>query len=343
MRVVRTRYLADGRGFNHGQEATLIEVERPEDYDTLLGNILSSGYYDAAYFESHSGQRDARKIPHLWLVARMVWLLGGRSALDVGCGRGDMLWFLQRRGVDVTGVDFSADAEARTWPELKGRLVLGDLRTTCESLAARGRAFDTVCGLDIWEHLHPRELEGALRAAMAVTREDGLFFFVVPAFGQDRVFGEPFPLEFEENRQDFEKREPFRYLLAEKTEPLIPASGHLVWAHTEWWEARFKGLGLERVPALEQGLHAVYDAWLPNSVRAFYVLRRAGQARARVEAASRAVERESRWALYADLLADIARGTLPPRAEGLELLNRVVGSSVPKPVKHAVKRLLLRR
>ncbi len=343
MRVVRTRYLADGRGFNQGQEATLIEVERLKDYDTLLGNILSTGYYDAAYFESHSGQRDARKIPHLWLVARMVRLLGGRSALDVGCGRGDMLWFLQRRGVDVTGVDFSADAEARTWPELKGRLVLGDLRTTCEALAARGRAFDTVCGLDIWEHLHPRELEGALRAAMAVARQDGLLFFVVPAFGRDRVFGEPFPLEFEENRQDFDKREPFRYLLAEKTEPLIPASGHLVWAHTEWWEARFKELGLERVPALEQALHAVHDAWLPNSVRAFYVLRRAGQARARVEAASRAVEGDSRRALYVDLLADMARGTLPLRGEGLELLNSVVGSSVPRPVKHAVKRLLLRR
>jgi hypothetical protein len=145
-----------------------------------------------------------------------------------------------------------------------------------------------------------------------------------------------------ENRQDFNQRTPFRYLWAEKTEPPIPASGHLIWAHTEWWEARLQELGLERVPELERGLHAVHDAWLPHSVRAFYVLRRAGRAGTRVERALRALRKDSRRALYAELLADMARGTLPLQEEGLELLNRVVGSSIPKPVKRAVKRLLFR-
>ena len=46
-------YLNDGKLFNDGRPVDLIQVENEKDFDTLLNNILTTGYYDVSYFESH--------------------------------------------------------------------------------------------------------------------------------------------------------------------------------------------------------------------------------------------------------------------------------------------------
>jgi SAM-dependent methyltransferase len=275
MRLHETKFLNDGRGFNHGQSATLIEVDGPADYDALLSNIVSTGYYDSAYFETHSGYKPGKRVAHFVFVAELALALRPRRALEVGCGRGDVLSLLIQRGVEVTGVDFSQAAAAQAWPELVGHLRLGELSEVCRALRDEGQRFDLVLGFDIWEHLHPARLEAAIASAVGCASDDALFFFVVPAFGDDAVFGESFPLEFEQNRAAFEAREPFRFLLAERTSPPIPASGHLVWAHTQWWERTFAAQGLVRLPELERPFHRAFDRALPHSVRSFYLFRRA--------------------------------------------------------------------
>jgi SAM-dependent methyltransferase len=280
MRLHETRFLDNGCGFNHGQGATLIEVEVPADYDALLSNIVSIGYYDGAYFATHSGYKPGKRVAHFVYVAELAFALRPSRVLEVGCGRGDVLSLLVQRGVEVTGVDFSQAAAAQAWPELVGRFRLGELSEVCRSLRDEGERFDLVLGFDIWEHLHPARLEAAIASAVGCASDDALFFFVVPAFGVDAVFGESFPLEFEQNRAAFEACEPFRFLLAERTNPPIPASGHLVWAHTQWWERTFAAQGLVRLPELERPFHQAFDRALPHSVRSFYLFRRATTAAA---------------------------------------------------------------
>jgi hypothetical protein len=161
-------------------------------------------------------------------------------------------------------------------------LEAGDLLALSRRYAAQNRLFDLVCGFDIWEHLHPARLDAAIAATVELASPEALFFYIVPAFGPDRVFGEVFPLEFEENRASFESGQPFPFLVAESLDPPIPQSGHLIWAPSPWWEERFAAHGLLRCPALERNLHRHLDPHLNRAARAFFILRRdTPQAKAR--------------------------------------------------------------
>ncbi|MFE8601470.1 class I SAM-dependent methyltransferase [Archangium violaceum] len=340
MKLVKSHYLADGKLYNHGQETTLIQVEAPDDYETLLHNIFSTGYYDRTYFESHSGLRDDRKVPHFWAMAQMLRTLRPRAVLDVGCGRGDVLSLLEPHGVRVTGIDFSEDVRSAAWPNVREHYLAGDFAERCQELAREGRRFDTLCAFDIWEHLLPRRLHEYISALVSVASEDALFVFVVPAFGTDRVFGEQFPLEVEENRARFDAREPFAFLCAERLEPPIPASGHLIWAHTQWWERQFAQHGLERLTDVERRLHAVFDLLFPHSVRSFYVFcrdPRAVQPRTRHLLPGPALIHRARLLQF--MAEDIRARRITLSGEGRELLRKTASTLAPVPVKRAWRTL----
>ena len=265
--------------------------------------MAETKYYDRDYFHGTSGYKTGRHVAHFWLVAELLALLRPTRALDVGCGRGDLLSLLARHGVDGQGIDFSEDALRMAWPDVADRIALGDLLQVCAGWT-QTRSFDLLLGLDIWEHLHPSQLAASIRAVAELGTRDALAFFVVPAFGADRSFGEQFPLEFEENRAAFEAREPFRFLTAEHTAPPIPVSGHLIWAHAAWWEAQFEAQGWRRVTDFDPILHGVFDPLLPHSVRSFFVFRRdTDEAQARV----RAISEQLTWARAA---ASCSRGLL---------------------------------
>ncbi|MCY1015351.1 class I SAM-dependent methyltransferase [Pyxidicoccus sp. MSG2] len=340
MKVIDSRYLADGKLFNHGQEARLIHAEAPEDFEALLSNILDTGYYDQSYYRTHSGLRDATKVNHFWFLSELVRELAPRSVLDLGCGRGDVISLLHHKGVDVAGVDFSEDIRASVWPNIRDAFFSGDMRERCRTLAAEGRRFDTLCGFDIWEHLAPSALHEYIAAVLEVASPEALCVFVIPAFGEDRVFGEQFPLEFEENRPRFDAREPFEYLLAEHTSPAIPASGHLIWAHTDWWERQFAQHGLHRLTDVERRLHEVFDPFFPHSVKAFYVLARdarAGQARAR-EVLARP-SRVTRARLLPRLLQDVRDGQMSLQGNVLPMVRQGAVENLPPPVRQTYRQL----
>lgn len=350
MRRVQSRYLDDGKGFNRGQPATLLEIESDADYDEILAHIVATGFYGAEYLARQAGQEQPLLTPHLWWVAAAAAALSPRRVVELGCGRGDVLRILHEGyGIEVAGIDFAPEGAALVWPSLRETFLHGDLLDVLRGYD--GPRFDLVAGFDIWEHLHPRSLDATIEAAVGVSTDDALFFFVVPAFGDDPVFGEQFPLEFEENREAFERRVPFRYLVADKVDPAVPALGHLTWAHTEWWVARFASHGLVRVPGIERRLHAVIDPFVPHSVRSLYVLRRATPAAARrvqrlrplplpALAALRVLARRYRW--------QRARGLASERPVGDELAiwcrtDDLPARSLRRPTARLVDRLQRRR
>lgn len=341
MRLLQSAFLNDGKNFNFGQPATLIELESPADSQALLENIVNTRYYDSKYFEVHSGYRDGQMVPNFWFIAEIARALSPRSVFEVGCGRGDALRLLARSGIDVSGVDFSADAVSAAWPEIKNRIELGDLHQVAQDRARRGATCDLLLGFDIWEHLLPTQLEGAIASAVSTLTDDGFGFFIVPAFGNDPVFGEPFPIEFELNRPEFERHLPFRFLLAEKTDPAIPASGHLVWADTVFWEACFSKAGLVRMKSVEHELHRYFDHLLPRSNRCFYLFRRDTAA---------AAERERRiighysWVKLARCVAEFVHATTVKKEVRGGLIRHVVAQRTPERLKSVYRsaRSLLR-
>ncbi|HEX5097229.1 MAG TPA: methyltransferase domain-containing protein [Acidimicrobiia bacterium] len=283
MRIHAARYLDNGLGFNHGQPATLIEIERFTDYDDLLAYIVDSNFYGDAYLRRQSGQTDDRLIAHFWWLADTVAALQPHRVLEIGCGRGDVLRLLhEAHGIEVAGIDFGSSVSDRMWPSVRANFHAGEIREVLQTWS--GPAYDLAGGFDIWEHLHPRDLDETIELLVEHSTRDALFVFVIPAFGTDEVFGEQFPLEFEENRDAFEHREPFRFLLSDPSDEKVPAAGHLTWAHTDWWVARFVAKGLVREPRVERALHPIIDPHVPHSIKSFYVFRRdTPEARARIE------------------------------------------------------------
>jgi len=270
VRVVESRYRDDGR------PARLIEIEGPEDFDVILERIAAQNYYGGDYHARMSGQQDGRLIGHFWVVAELLRFIGPGRVVDVGCGRGDVLRVLAEVfGVEVLGIDLSEDAVDAAWPSVRGQMHTGDLGTVLEELTAEhpGGVADVLCGLDVWEHLHPAQLGDAISAFAQAGTVNAIYVVVLPAYGIDRVFGEQHEFPFEDNRPNFEAHEPWPFLYADPRQPDIPYAGHLTYADTVWWEAKFREGGLVRHEALERVLHRV-DPLLPPSVRSFYVLTR---------------------------------------------------------------------
>ena len=286
MRLVQSQYLDDGRGYSRGQKADVIEIESPADFDLLLSNLAASNFYDGDYLHNTLGYTSyPLKLENLVLAAMLDWLAPG-ALLELGCGKGDVLFLLDLRGrAQVRGLDISPTMLEQAWPSIRPRLSLGDLLELAPAYQEQGLKFNTVCGFDIWEHLHPQRLQAYIQAMLSLATDDAQFVFIIPGYGQDRVFGEIFPLEFEENRAAFEARQPFPFLTAAHTDPPIPISGHLIWAHTEWWERQFSDQGLVRCSLLEKNLHKFFDDFLHIAQRSFYVFRRQ----------TRAAKKRERW------------------------------------------------
>jgi SAM-dependent methyltransferase len=125
----------------------------------------------------------AWEMDRLLAAARALGRAPG-SVLDVGCGPGQRLLLYRERGLEVAGVEMSADAErARDLGLDVFRGTLGDY------LASAGpRRFDLVTAYHVVEHLFDPLAE--LRAMRALVAERGLVAIVVPNVGslQARAF-----------------------------------------------------------------------------------------------------------------------------------------------------------
>jgi SAM-dependent methyltransferase len=275
MRLLPSNLLTDGKLFNDGRPVDLIQIENEEDYNTLWDNIINTGYYNSAYFDSHIDYKEGEvKFDSLFLSS-ILKFLNPNSLLELGCGRGDVLFLL---GLDhrvrVRGIEFSPDIHSKVWPTLIGKVDFGDVFAVCKEYRKKRMIFDTFCAFDLWEHIHPKKFHDYIDSVVALAQKDALFFFTIPAVGEDRVFGEIFPLELEENREKFNQRLPFDYLNAESTVPPIPANGHLIWAHSDWWQKQFESHGLIRAEELERNIHRFFDEHLFYARKSFYIFHR---------------------------------------------------------------------
>jgi SAM-dependent methyltransferase len=272
MRILKSNLLKDGKLFNDGRPVDLIQIEDEKDFDLILENIIRSQYYDTAYFDTHIDYRDGEiKFESLFLSS-ILKFLNPKLLLELGCGRGDVLFLLDMDNkIMVRGIEFSQDVLKKVWPPIANKVVYGDILEVCKRYKNEGMAFDTFCAFDLWEHLHPKKLHEYIDAVVALVEKDALFLFNLPAVGEDKVFGEIFPLELEENRDKFNRRMPLDYLNAESTDPAIPANGHLIWAHTEWWQKQFERHGLIRAETLERAIHTVFDEHLFYARQSFYL------------------------------------------------------------------------
>jgi ubiquinone/menaquinone biosynthesis C-methylase UbiE len=148
-------------------------TERPipsEKYDRQYFEKLNKGYREFVLREQFH--------PAYYQALDFVGLQGGERVLDLGCGRGELVYLTALRGCECVGIDFSSAAVEmardllQTLPE--NFREKADIRQMdVKQLNFADEVFDAVFMLDIVEHLHPWELKAALAEAARVLRPEG--------------------------------------------------------------------------------------------------------------------------------------------------------------------------
>lgn len=144
-------------------------------------------------------------------------LLGtGIKHLDLGCAGGGLVWDFTRRGhfsVGVEGSDYSLREQRAEWRTIPDRLFTADIRFPFHFDDRHGQkvAFDIVSAWELFEHIPEADLPGLLANIADSLRAGGYLAASIATF-EDR------------------------------------SAAGVVYHHTvrprEWWEERFRGVGL---------------------------------------------------------------------------------------------------
>ena len=101
----------------------------------------------------------------------------GQMFLDVGCGRGEILFNAIERGVTGVGIDYSRDAIVLSKEGLKAKGLDGHLLVAdATRLPFKNGVFDRVFGGDLIEHLPEESAGECLLEAVRTTKSGGKFF-----------------------------------------------------------------------------------------------------------------------------------------------------------------------
>ncbi len=152
---------------------------------------VSPSLYDREYFLSHcEGYRefsDGTLSRRLQMGADHISDARPLKILDVGCGRGELIQHLAKRGHICEGIDYSNDAVEIARKSAENQLSenerqnchfqpMNAARTTFEN-----DTFDMVLMLDVVEHLYPAELEKVFKEVNRTLKPGGrLLIHTVP-------------------------------------------------------------------------------------------------------------------------------------------------------------------
>jgi hypothetical protein len=261
LRADRPGQYRDAVDRTNGQTIVVFDARQEADFDWLERGILDNGYYELPGVWNFGIDTDKR------VVAEMIASFGPKRTLELGCAAGAVMECLRDRDIAAEGIEISSMAIARAPEQVRSQIHQGDLLTL-----TLPQCYDTVFGLDVFEHLNPNRLASYIARLYAVTCPGGFFFCNVPAFGADPVFGTVFPLYVDGWQQEADAGRPFSALHVDENG--YPVHGHLTWADARWWVRQFEAPGFRREMSIEQALHAKYDGYMTKrspARRAFFV------------------------------------------------------------------------
>ncbi|MDD3717770.1 MAG: methyltransferase domain-containing protein [Actinomycetota bacterium] len=148
--------------------------------DPVSPELYTREYYTSDCEGYEIFLKDAEELPERIREAlEKAGDLDGRWVLDIGCGRGELVCEAARKGAHAVGIDYSEAAIEISRQRLEA--LYGDVAARVEfrQVDAKGLpfpagSFDVVFMVDVYEHLHPHEIEHALGEIRRVLRPGGM-------------------------------------------------------------------------------------------------------------------------------------------------------------------------
>jgi 2-polyprenyl-3-methyl-5-hydroxy-6-metoxy-1,4-benzoquinol methylase len=151
-------------------------LERVTSYDKAhcaeVACRFDKEYWDGERQYGYGGMKyDGRWVPVAEALAKHYDLQPGHKVLDVGCGKGFLLFDLTQAvpGLEVQGIDVSSYAIKNARPEIREFLQVGD----ASSLQYDTGEFDLVISLNTIHNLYIGQLFSCLREMQRVSRGRG--------------------------------------------------------------------------------------------------------------------------------------------------------------------------
>jgi SAM-dependent methyltransferase len=147
----------------------------PNPTQEQLRAAYNAGYYGATRKKFSAGAAALIEVVQR-LRARWIsqWVPRPGRILEVGCGNGNLLRFLQRLGYDVEGTEWSAESAHRIPPEWNIPVQVGDLA----DLPLPENQYAAVILWHVLEHLPRPQL--ALAKIHRLLKQDGVVLLAVP-------------------------------------------------------------------------------------------------------------------------------------------------------------------
>lgn len=233
-------------------------ASQPRDFDWLEAMILDHGYYERPGVWSLAIDTDKR------VIAEVISRFASENILEIGCATGPVLKVLREMGLQAEGVEISHMAHALAYSEIKKQIHFGDVL----NLRLR-HDYNIIVGMDVFEHLNPNKMQRYLQRCYDLLLDGGFLLTNIPAFGNDPVFGEVFPIYLSSwNTRGGSLEEAGLFSQVHVNDAGWPLNGHLTWATASWWQRNFEQVGFEREPLVERALHSVYDRFFESTAPA---------------------------------------------------------------------------
>jgi hypothetical protein len=246
-----------------GGPMTIYLARSDEDIALMESLIKRYRFYDQFGVWSPVIDRDKK------ITAAIVRGLGAHSCFELGCFTGPVMSVLADAGVSVLGSEVSHLALAFAYPNIRDAITFGDFLTLKIE-----RRFDVILCMDVLEHISPIRLDAYIEKILSIFDADGFVYLNSPMWGNDDMFI-PSEEPYLEEWLTVGDASYWRHWPCD--DKGWPIHGHLVWASSAWWEAKFAAHGLIRDRTVEKVIHRRLATFLENTPgrRTLFVLRSA--------------------------------------------------------------------
>lgn len=157
-------------------------------YKEISPDIYDRDYYlaDNEGYQEYKKGLDIHVHPKFSEALNLAEPKKGDAVLDVGCGRGELLYYCAKRGATVLGLDYSKDAidiaqsTIKMLPEGLRHLAKAEIGDVSQH--SFSQKYNIIYMLEVFEHMNDLQLERTFRKFGEILKDDGKIIITTPNY-----------------------------------------------------------------------------------------------------------------------------------------------------------------